>query len=80
MQISDKALADILFNDISGSYIHNTNNGTAPTSTTAYASLSVCLAMYDNAHAAASFTLGSNSSRHTTRLSNAPLSTTAYAN
>jgi len=60
--------------------MHSTNNGTAPTSTTAYASLSVCLAIYDKAQAAASLTLGSNSSRQTTRLSNAPLSTTAYAN
>jgi len=42
--------------------------------------LSVCLAIYDNAHADASFTLGSNSSKQTTKLSKAPLSTTAYAN
>ncbi len=77
MHISLSALADILFNAISGSYIHNTNNGTAPTSTTAYANLSLCLAIYDNAHAAASLTDGSNSSKHTTNDSNAPLSTTA---
>lgn len=38
----------------------------------------LCLAIYPSAHAAASFTPGSNSSRQITNASNAPLSTTAY--
>ena len=60
--------------------MHNTNNGTAPASITAFAKSSLCLAIYDNAQAAFSFTIGSNSSKHVTKLSNAPESTTAYAN
>lgn len=40
----------------------------------------MCLAIYDNAHAAASFTVGSNSSRQTTKAYKAPESTTAFAN
>ncbi len=40
----------------------------------------VCLEIYDNAHAAASLTVGSNSSRQTTKASKAPESTTALAN
>lgn len=40
----------------------------------------MCLAIYDNAHAAFSFTVGSNSSKQATKESSAPESTTAYAN
>jgi hypothetical protein len=40
----------------------------------------VCLAMYDNAHAAAYLTVGSNSYKHTTNAYKAPESTTAFAN
>lgn len=39
----------------------------------------VCLAIYDNAHAAAYFTVGSNSYKQTTKAYNAPESTTAFA-
>ncbi len=39
----------------------------------------VCFAIYDNAQAAASFTVGSNSSKQTTSASKAPESTTAFA-
>jgi hypothetical protein len=44
------------------------------------ASYGVCLAIYDNAQAAAYLTVGSNSYRQTTRASKAPESTTALAN
>jgi hypothetical protein len=59
--------------------MHKTSNGTAPASTTCYANSVVCLAIYERAHAAASFTLGSNSSRHTTKASKAPDSTIDWA-
>jgi len=56
--------------------MHSTSSGTAPTSTTLYASSAECLAMLLSAQAAASLTEGSNSSRQTTRASSAPESTT----
>jgi hypothetical protein len=59
--------------------MHNTNKGTAPTSTTFIASYGVCLAIHERAHAAASFTLGSNYYKQTTRASRALESTTALA-
>ena len=37
LQISLKALAEILFNEISGSYTHRTRSGTDPASDTAFA-------------------------------------------
>ena len=37
LQISLRALAEILFKEISGSYTHNTRSGTAPASETAFA-------------------------------------------
>lgn len=45
LQISLRALAEILLRAISGSWIHKTKRGTAPTSTTAYASSAVCLVL-----------------------------------
>lgn len=77
LQISDKAEAEILFKAVSGSWIHKTNKGTAPTSTTAWANSVVCFAIYERAQAAASFTEGSNSSKQTTKASKAPEETTA---
>jgi len=68
------------FKLISGSCIHNTNNGTAPASTTDCANVAVWLAIYPNAQAAASLTEGSNSSKHNTNASKAPADTTAWAN
>jgi hypothetical protein len=59
--------------------MQSTSNGTAPTSTTAIANSGVCLAIYDNAQAAAYFTLGSNYYKQTTKASKAPESTTALA-
>ena len=59
--------------------MQSTNKGTAPASTTAYAKSAVCLAIYLNAEAAASLTLGSNSSKHITSYSRAPESTTDLA-
>lgn len=55
----------------------STRSATAPESTTVPASSALCPAMYPSAHAADSFTPGSNSSRHATSESSAPLSTTA---
>lgn len=79
MQISLSAEADILLSVGSGYWIHKTKRGTAPTSTTFIASSGVCLAIQERAHAAASFTLGSNSSKQTTSAYKALESTTALA-
>lgn len=62
-----------------GYWTQSTRRGTAPTSTTDMANSGVCLAMYDRAHAAAYFTVGSNSYKHTTNAYRAPESTTAFA-
>jgi hypothetical protein len=45
LHISESALAEILFSDISGSYTQRTNKGTAPASDTAFAKSNVCLDM-----------------------------------
>lgn len=88
LHISLKQDAATFFKSISGSCTHKTNNGTAPASTT-FCAKSIhylfslpapCPAINPNAHAADSFTLGSNSSRHITKGSKALHSTTAVAN
>ena len=43
LQISLKALAEILFNEISGSWTQSTSRGTDPASETAFARSKVCL-------------------------------------
>jgi len=43
LQISLRALAEILFREISYSYTHSTSSGTAPAKSTALARSNVCL-------------------------------------